>query len=154
MNRNRVSTFFLCLFGYMAIAQDSTNVKFIANVNEFAALEYNDCWGFRDNKGVEFAVIGTTASSLVYNLSNPAKPVKVADIPGDLSLWRDFKYYKGRVYGIADRGDDGGLVIDMTTNPVSWKFYNMPVTVDGQNFSLQRCHNLFIDTLSGACLLQ
>ena len=111
-------------------------------------LIYNDCWGF-DKAGREYAVMGSLTKVHFFEVTNPATPVEIQNfVPGANSLWRDFKYYKGYIYAVADEGTEGLRVfnvnnINATTNRISQVFSN-----NGTNF-FSTCHNIWIDTLAG-----
>jgi len=59
---------------------------------------FNDCWGYVDSTGKEYAILGSTAGTHIFNISNPASPVLVSFQAGressDKAVHRDFKTYK------------------------------------------------------------
>ncbi|MDP4822011.1 MAG: hypothetical protein NWR67_13450, partial [Saprospiraceae bacterium] len=110
----------LLLLGFGAstgYAQFAQNLRLVGQANDFPNVGYNDIWGYVDSSGLEYAIMGTKNSTLVYSLENPAQPRLRANIPGVVSTWRDMKSWKNFVYVIADRGSDGILKIDMSGAP-------------------------------------
>jgi choice-of-anchor B domain-containing protein len=61
----------------------------------------SNLWGFVDlDDGREYAVLGHRNGTAVYDVTTPAAPVLVGNVPGNPSLWREVK-----VYQAADPGD-------------------------------------------------
>jgi choice-of-anchor B domain-containing protein len=110
---------------------------------------YSDIWGYTSENGTEYAILGTGIGTAIYELSDPANPNLVSLVPGTLSRWRDFKSYGHYVFGVADEGNDGLLIINMADAPdsVQWSFWHPSLTIgDDQARSLDKCHNLYIDS--------
>ena len=135
-----------------AAAQRNYNLELLSNVG-FADPDErgNDCWGFVDARGLEYAVIGSTRASYVYSLEDARAPTLRARIPGATSTWRDFKSFGEYIYAVADVGADGLLVIDMTGAPseISHAFYR-PVALGD---TLAHAHNLYIEPYDGLLIL-
>lgn len=114
-------------------------------------INSNDIWGYVDQEGTEYAVIGTISDARIYNLEDPGDPELIAQIDGAESVWRDFKSYDQYIYQITQRGNDGLTIIDMTQAPdsVSSLFFTPSITVNGVTEVLSTCHNLFIDEEEG-----
>ncbi len=132
------------LFIYQASSQTNYNLQLISETSypNNCIDSYSDVWGFRHSNGTEYAIIGGRCHTLIYDLSNPSAPSLIAEIEGDSSIWRDMKSYGDYVFSIADQGDDGLTIIDLTDptmpNDTSFK------PAFGTRF-LERGHNLFID---------
>ena len=128
-------------------AQSSLNMTLLANVADYARETYNDCWGFVDKNGVEYAIIGTQRATVIYSLEDPTQPIERAYIPGALSTWRDIKSFDNYLYVVADRGQDGLLIIDMTNAPttINHRFWKPILNIRTSRNRLQKCHNLYID---------
>lgn len=111
-------------------------------------LVYNDCWGF-EKAGREYAVMGSLTKIHFFEITNPTTPTEIQNfVPGGNSLWRDFKYYKGYIYAVADEGTEGLRVfnvnnINATTNRITQVFSN-----NTTNY-FSTCHNIWIDTTAG-----
>ena len=145
----RLFLFFVWCFlfdGYL-LAQENYNLELLANVNDYGNQFYNDIWGYVGKDGTEYAIIGTRRATVIYSLENPRQPIERAFISGTFSPWRDFKDYNHFVYGIADEGEDGLLVIDMNGGPnnITWTFWKPNIFIDNKTITLNKCHNIFID---------
>ncbi len=64
---------------------------------EYGVSTYNDIWGYTDELGNEYALIGTWDGTHIINISsNPA--VETAFVPGSYSTHRDIKTYSNYMY--------------------------------------------------------
>ncbi len=80
----------------------------------------NDNWGWTDPEtGSEYALIGRNDGTSFLDISDPTRPVLVADLPKPwgtppTQLWRDIKTYRDHAYIVADgAGDHGMQVVDL-----------------------------------------
>jgi choice-of-anchor B domain-containing protein len=132
-------------------AQQALNLDLIARWDNNAlpirdSLQYNDCWGF-EKDGREYAVLGSLTKTHFIEITNAPTLTEVQNFTlGGNSIWRDYKYYKGYVYGVADEGSEGLRVyntnnINAATNRVS--------LVHSNTTTFLRCHNIWIDTTAG-----
>lgn len=144
-----LSLLLLCLGFVQVHAQENFNLELIANV-EFAGEESNDIWGYVDDTGVEYAIIGNARHTRIFSLADPANPELVSEIPGAQSVWRDMKVWEDHIYVTTDQGEDGLLIIDMSKAPetITHNFWRPEIQGD----SLDVCHNLYIDE-NGFCYL-
>lgn len=139
---------FFVLPGWDLVAQGDYNISLISQFSYGGTLQYNDIWGYVDEGGTEYAILGTQQGTSVISLADPANPVEVEYITGVQSVWRDMKSYGHYVYSIADQGADGLLVInmaDVSEGSVTWSFYKPQITVNTITNTLNRCHNMYID---------
>ena len=145
---------YLLGLGLMVRAQSNLNLELLANANDYPSHQYNDCWGYVDGSGSEYAIVGTRAATVIYSLDDPSSPEEVAFIPGSFSVWRDFHTFGTYIYGTTDQGKDGMLVVDMTNAPddITWDFWQPELTVNQVTDTLETCHNLYIDE-NGYCYL-
>ena len=144
--------FSLMLTFSIATAQEDFMLSEIS-VTEFTQ-QGSDVWGYVDADGIEYAIVGDNTGTRIYSLADHANPALITRIPGVSSTWRDIKIYENFLYIVADREDDGLLIVDMIDpqNPVH-KFWkpDLSFTVDGvsNTATLERCHNAYIDEASG-----
>jgi hypothetical protein len=82
--------FFLLCFSATIVAQNQ-NVTLLSNLNQYPSIGYNDCWGYVDSQGREYALLGTEHGTSIIEITNPTQPVERAFIPGPGSLWRILK---------------------------------------------------------------
>ena len=80
----------------------------------------NDNWGWTDAQtGREYAIVGRTDGTSFVDVSNPARPRYLGDLPktdgSPSASWRDMKVYKDHVYIVADNSAAHGMqVFDLT----------------------------------------
>jgi choice-of-anchor B domain-containing protein len=125
------------------------NMSLIGHVDYTALhnVELNDCWGYVDETGIEYALVGTTKGTSIVSLADPSNPVEVFWEPGTESTWRDLQVYQDYAY-ITTEADDGLLIIDMSplpgSNVLPTTYYFGP---NGNGWT--RAHDVFIDTTGG-----
>ena len=104
---------------------------------------YNEIWGVAKN-GHEFAIIGSTQGTHIFDVTNPEDGYLAAYIEGADSspaiVHRDFHDYNGYLYAVADEGESTLQIIDMANMPTSFN-----VVYDSDEL-IKRAHNIFIDS--------
>jgi choice-of-anchor B domain-containing protein len=140
------------LFSVTVFAQEDFNIELVSQI-EFNENS-NDIWGYVDATGLEYAIVGTRTATRVYSLEDPANPVERAVISGAPSIWRDIKSNGTFLYVTTDQGTDGLTIIDMTLAPetITSRLWQPVMNVNGDDITLETCHNLYIDD-SGTCYL-
>jgi len=136
----------------LSAQQDDFNVNLISNVPFPEGC--NDIWGYVDEEGVEYAIIGTRTATVVLSLEDPANPIQRYRKEGGSSTWRDVKTYKNYAYISNDASDDGILIIDMSGAPnnITGEYNHIPFNFNGQQV-INQCHNVYIDTDKGILFL-
>jgi choice-of-anchor B domain-containing protein len=80
----------------------------------------NDIWGWTDSTtGREFAIVGRTDGTSFVEVTDPANPKYLGDLPmhqgARANIWRDIKVYKNYAFIVADgSGPHGMQVFDLT----------------------------------------
>ena len=105
---------------------------------------YNEIWGVQIN-GVEIAIIGSTAGTHFFDVTDPATANQVDFVDGAYTgndvVHRDYHDYNGYLYIVCDEGDSSTLqIIDMSNLP------NSVSVVYDSNVLFTKSHNIFIDT--------
>ncbi len=108
------------------------------------ANTYNECWGLIVNNR-EFAVIGSTAGTHFFDITDPQNSIQVAFVAGAYTgggvIHRDFHDFSGYLYIVCDEGSSSTLqIVDITNLP------NSVNTVYDSNELFSKSHNIFIDT--------
>ena len=107
-----------------------------------------DIWGFVDlNSNREYAIIGTSSGTAVFDVSDAVAPVEVGFISGQSTTWRDIKVYQSYdaiadrwnayAYVTADNASDDLVVIDLT---------GLPQSISRMNFAtndFNSAHNVY-----------
>ncbi len=84
-----------------------------------ASTNLNDIWGWTDPEtGKEYALVGRTDGTAFVDITDPAMPVFVGDLPltegARPSSWRDIKVYNDHAFIVADgAGPHGMQVFDL-----------------------------------------
>ena len=65
----------------------------------YSLLPYNDIWGYIDDNGHEFALIGTWDGTHIIDIgTDPNNPQEISFIPGSFSTHRDIKTHGHYMY--------------------------------------------------------
>lgn len=105
---------------------------------------YNEVWGFvQDDR--EYAIIGSTAGTHIFDLTDPSNMELLHTIPGGTQgraiIHRDYHTYGSYLYAVADEGSRSTLqVMDLSYLPDS-----VAVGYDSSDL-IRRSHNIYIDT--------
>ena len=78
----------------------------------------NDVWGYEDELGNEYAIVGTSKGTSIVDITNPSAPVEIFWYPGTESIWRDPCVYGDFAY-VTTEAEDGLLIIDLSPLPQS-----------------------------------
>ncbi len=135
-------------------AQDSLNVKLLYNWNDTsitqvkaygdALFRFNEVWGVVV-KGREYAIIGSTEGTHIFDVTDPVNSKQVEYIPGAFgeAVHRDYHDYKGYLYMVSDEGNATLQIVDLNFLPDS-----VSVVYDSDGL-FSTTHNIFIDSTSG-----
>lgn len=78
----------------------------------------NDIWGWTDNKGNDYALIGGTEGTVFVDITNPRRPDIVGTLPSHSleggGFWRDIKVYKNHAFIVSEHTDHQMQVFDLT----------------------------------------
>jgi choice-of-anchor B domain-containing protein len=85
----------------------------------------NDVWGFTDELGNEYAIVGTSKGTSIVDITNGAQPQEVFWLAGSESIWRDPCVFGNYAY-VTTEAEDGLLIIDLSPLPQST---NLPTTL-------------------------
>ncbi len=123
------------------------NLDVLAHVNEFPVpaegirWAYSSCWAYVHDDGREFAMLGVSDGTAIYDISDPVRPRRVAFIPGPPSIWREMKQYRSWIYIVTEgTGAGRGVQIVRMTDP------DRPVLAATYTGSFIRAHTLSVDT--------
>ena len=142
---------FLTVFG--ATAQNSLNMNLIYQWSDSTLVAssahlntYNEVWGY-EKQGKEYAIIGSTAGTHIFDITDLNQVDTVAFIPGKVQgsqiVHRDYDTYRDHLYIVSDEGASSLQIADLSFLPDS-----VPVVYDEDSLIITS-HNIFIDTISG-----
>ena len=113
----------------------------------------NDSWGWTDPAtGKEWVIMGRANGTSFIDISDPASPVLVADMPRHMTdaLWSDIKVYKNHAFVVKEGFGNGMQVFDLTRLR-DIDYDDAPVTVgpDAHYGRFGNSHNVFINEDTG-----
>jgi len=103
---------------------------------------YNEVWGFVINNK-EFAVIGSTAGTHIFDVTDAENCKEVQFIAGEdfgpAIIHRDYHDRNGYLYAVSDEGNSSLQIIDLKQLP------DTAIVVYDSNELIETSHNIFID---------
>ena len=80
-----------------------SNIESITESNSSSDFGVSDVWGYTDETGIEYAIVGYRYGTFIFDVSSdPSSPLLVADIlgpsNGDYYYHRDYKTYNDHLY--------------------------------------------------------
>jgi hypothetical protein len=143
--------FFLFLFVFKGFSQVSQNVNLLYHWNDtsitlnFRDARYSDVWGFAQG-GKEYAVIGSTFGTHVFDVTVPANTYQCDSVGGAFQGFgvnhRDYKDYNGYLFGVCDEGPSTLQIFDLSFLPDS-----ISKVYDSDALFI-KAHTIFIDTIA------
>lgn len=88
------------------------------DIPELHATGLNGIWGYTDESGNEYALVGTKDGVSIVDITVPSNPVEILFIPGMNSIWREIKTNGDYAY-VTTEAEEGLLIIDLTPLPGS-----------------------------------
>jgi len=104
----------------------------------------NDCWGYVAPSGREYALLGLSNGTAVFDVTVPAATTIVDVVPGPESFLRDVKTYGDHAY-IVSEGGGGIQIVDLSA--VDAGIVTLVGSIDDSSPSTT--HNVAIDEASG-----
>jgi len=98
-------------------------------------------WGYTTRDGRRFALTGISTGTSIVEVTDPARPRRVALIPGATSAWREIRTFGEYVYVTTEA--PSGLDIISMRDP------DRPAKVQTWNKTFVSAHSLWIDTERG-----
>lgn len=122
-------------------------LKGISQLDSIGHLEYssnlNDVWGYEDELGNQYALVGLVDGLSIVDISDPENPNEVFRALGPETPWRDIKTFGDYVY-VTNEADSGLRIYDLSGLPSSFSIpYKNFSNPSGGDFT--KAHNLYID---------
>lgn len=115
------------------------------NMEELGKLTYtdelSDVWGYVDENGNEYALVGVYDGFSVVDVTDPANPQEVYFKPGAGSIWRDIKTWGDYAY-VSNESYGGVLIVDLSGLPGE---ISNSTEFTGSSYPFSSAHNLYID---------
>ena len=141
MKKSLIAACILTFIGLTSLAQDSLNMTKLSVWKSQNAVEYNDVWGYTDDNGREYAILGSNWGTHFLDVTDPRNPVEINSFAGFNTnvIWRDFKIVGHYAYGVADNYWNSLQIFDLSNLPSS-----VSVVYDDDLLS-ESCHNIYIE---------
>jgi len=140
-----VSALLISAFGNSSFASERLDA--IAHFNKYPDAEYNDCWGYTDQNGREYALLGVRTGTSIIDITDAPDIREVGFIKSADSIWKDIKTYQHYAYVVTDMDGLGLQIIDLSGLPDKVELVN---TYKGFSIS----HNLWVDNQTGILYAQ
>jgi choice-of-anchor B domain-containing protein len=115
------------------------------NVSELGRFTYtvpsSDIWGYADENGNEYALVGVLNGFSVVDVTDPANLSEVFFEQGVPSIWRDVKTWDNHAY-VSTEGGNGILIVDL--NPLPGTITSTSLYT-GSQYPFTTVHNIYID---------
>jgi hypothetical protein len=141
--------FFISILCYNSYAQSGENFDLLYHWSEDSLVgsamynnTYNEIWGVVVNER-EFAIIGSTAGTHIFDVTDPVNSSEIHFIPGEdfgpAIIHRDYHDRNGYLYAVSDEGSSSLQIIDIQQLP------DTAIVVYDSNALIKSSHNIFID---------
>lgn len=104
--------------------------------------ELSDIWGYADEEGNEYALVGVYDGFSVVDVTDPENPEEIYFKSGPQSIWRDIKTWGNYAY-VCNESSGGVLIVDLS--PLPDGEITSTTTFTGDNYPFSSAHNLYID---------
>ena len=132
--------------------QNPVNTSLLSHIELPEGEDGIDCWGYTDENGLEYAIMGGASHTYIWSLEDYENPIERAAISGTNTIWRDMKVWEDHIYVTTDDSQpnsnyDGLLIIDMSGAPdnITYEFKKETFNLGNGNEILGSCHNIYID---------
>ena len=130
------------------------HINAMVDDNSDSNFGVSDVWGYTDETGKEYAIVGYRYGTLIYDVSSSGEPVLISDIPGpsdgDYYFHRDYKTFGDYLYIVNEMTglDIGMQIVDLSPLP-----YDIPIKLNTYT-GVSQSHNLWVDTYSGYAFIE
>ena len=144
---HKINLFFFLLINFI-LTTTNYNIELknlISFENDSNNFGVSDVWGYTDETGIEYAIVGYRYGTIIIDVSSSSNPIEVANIigpsNGDYYYHRDYKTFENHLYIVNEMygGDMGMQVVDLRPLPE-----NPPIQLDTYD-NISQSHNLWID---------
>ena len=144
-NKNNLVLFILISIILPLVNYNLELKHLIAFENDLNNFGTSDVWGYTDETGIEYAIVGYRYGTMIYDVSSSDNLIEISNIigpsNGDYYYHRDYKTYQNHLYIVNEMygGDMGMQVVDLNPLPD-----NPPIQLETYN-NISQSHNLWID---------
>ncbi len=111
-------TLLVCTLISVFTALNAQNLQRIGHLS-YAPLTLAGCWHYVDQKGGEWALVGTSAGLSLVDVSDPAQPVERFNVASLANTWREVKTWAGYAYFGSEATPSGITIVNLNFLPDS-----------------------------------
>ena len=113
----------LSLTGTCLLAQPPKNLSLLGSL-AYPGQSLSGVWHYNDTSGNEYALVGASDGISIVDITNPALPVELFQLPGVYSIWHEVKVQGDFAYAVSEGVDTNGTkngmqIIDLRYLPDS-----------------------------------
>ncbi len=137
----------LLLFSWVQSVFSQSDLSFVSQTDysDLHNTGLNDVWGYVDEQGNEYAIVGTEDGTSILNVTDPVNPFEIFWVPGENSIWRDPSVFGDYAY-ISTEAEEGLTIIDMSPLPES-NVLTTTLFMGDAGVNFQSAHNCHVDEL-------
>ncbi|MFN0175305.1 MAG: choice-of-anchor B family protein [Saprospiraceae bacterium] len=147
-NSLKITLCAIFLFVAQSVFAQLQNINLqLRSTMDFPGQTLANVCGYWQN-GQEYALLGGQAGLIIVNITNPAAPQQIVQIPGPNNLWKEIKVYSHYAY-VTSEGGEGVQIVDLGNLPsanLTYHYYKGDGAIAGQ---LDAIHALHIDVTKG-----
>lgn len=137
-------TFLLSVFLCQFVEAQNYNLTHLSTYT-FTNQRLSNIWGYAAG-GNEYALVGAQNGLTILNVTNPASPTFITQIPGNSSNWREIRTYQHYAYVTSEH--NVLQIVDLTNLPNS-NVTSTTYTGNGAAAGLTKAHALDVDETLG-----
>jgi len=140
--KNFLLTAAAILFTFSSISQINMTELGYLDLQTMHSSDLNDIWGYTDEDGNEYAIVGLNDGVSVVDVTDPANPAEKQYFPGMNSIWRDIKVWGDYAY-VTTEATQGLQILDLTPLPLGTITSSLYTGPGGNEW--QSAHNIYVD---------
>lgn len=120
------------------------NIELLSNINYPNLEDGSSCWHYNAPNGKEYAIMGTTKGTRIYDITVPESPELIDFYQSNaINYWREMKVYGNYAYIVHDNSTqyEGLLIADLSNIDDTIVYYDYK----GHDGKLRKGHSLWID---------
>jgi choice-of-anchor B domain-containing protein len=135
----------ILIFAFGIISAQAPNYNMtLSGQLAYPGQALSNIWHYVGSNGNEYALVGAQNGLSIVNVTNPANPVQITQVPGPSCSWREVKTWGNYAYVTTECGSIGLQIIDLTNLPnPSVPVYTWTPTI--MSTQLQTIHALHAD---------
>lgn len=146
----KITLLLLALICVAGLKAQNVNITFQGQL-PYPGQTCANIWGYVDSLGNEYALVGASQGLSIVDVTNPATPTQVAQIPGPNNLWKEIKTYRKYAYVVSE-GGNGVQIVNLANLPgTALPAHYWQPTINSQ--TLNKVHALYIDTANARLYL-